>query len=226
MDRSRTLLNRLVDWSPVLLLGGLAALTYWLNEQIVTPGATQDGVLRHTPDTIVENVRAVMFDRAGRPAQTLSAARGEHFADDGTSVLQAPRIALSDPTQPRFDISADRAKVTDDRAHGWFYGNVKAVRGAEPRRTNAKANPKAKANAKAPASSAPNNPSGPVTLTTDYLHITTATRLVDSNQPVTITDEHGIIRGAGINMNLNTRAFTLSGPVSGTIQPQAIPPSP
>ena len=37
MDRTKLLLDRLTAWSPVLLLGGLAALTYWLDAQVQAP---------------------------------------------------------------------------------------------------------------------------------------------------------------------------------------------
>jgi hypothetical protein len=43
MDRTRYLLDRLTAWSPVLLLGGLAALTYWLDAQIRSPTGNRGG---------------------------------------------------------------------------------------------------------------------------------------------------------------------------------------
>ncbi len=208
-DPTRALLDRLVGWSPVLLLGGLAALTMWLNAQIAPPTAPTDTAARHDPDTIVERVQAVVFDKSGRPTQIMSADRGEHFPDDSTTTLTAPRVALSDPAQPHLDISADKGKVTDDRANVWFDGNVKVVRAAE----------------KPAAGDDASKASGPVTLDTQRMHLLAQTKDVDSDVPVTITDDRGIIRGTGLKMNLDTRAFTLSGPVSGTIQPQALPAS-
>ncbi|MBS0320130.1 MAG: LPS export ABC transporter periplasmic protein LptC [Proteobacteria bacterium] len=208
-DPTRALLDRLVGWSPVLLLGGLAALTMWLNAQIAPPAASPDATSRHEPDTIVERVHAVVFDQSGRPTQVMSADRGEHFPDDNTTTLTAPRVALSDPAQPRLDIAADSGKVTDDRSNVWFSGHVKVVREAD----------KAK-----PGDDAA-RPSGPVTLDTERLHLLAQTKDVDSDTPVTIADERGIIRGTGLKMNLDTKAFTLGGPVSGTIQPQALPAS-
>jgi len=34
MTGARAVFDRLIAWSPVLLLGGLAALTYWLDAQV------------------------------------------------------------------------------------------------------------------------------------------------------------------------------------------------
>ena len=87
MDLSRSLLDRLVAWSPVLLLGSLAAMTYWLDAQIAAPSAPGDGARRHDPDIFVENVRAVSFDKNGVATQILSAARADHFPDDDTTQL-------------------------------------------------------------------------------------------------------------------------------------------
>ena len=40
MDRTREIIDRFVAWSPVLLLGALAALTYWLDAQVTAPAVT------------------------------------------------------------------------------------------------------------------------------------------------------------------------------------------
>src|SRR5262245_30437404 len=50
MARTRTILDRFTAWSPVFLLGGLAALTYWLDSQVQPPPPRRDGSERHDPD--------------------------------------------------------------------------------------------------------------------------------------------------------------------------------
>ena len=40
MDRTREIIDRFIAWSPVLLLGALAALTYWLDAQVQLGTAT------------------------------------------------------------------------------------------------------------------------------------------------------------------------------------------
>ena len=57
--RARTLLDRLTAWTPVFLLGGLAALTYWLDAQVQPPQPRRDGSERHDPDIFVEGFRAI-----------------------------------------------------------------------------------------------------------------------------------------------------------------------
>src|SRR6266536_6328956 len=58
MDRTRAFVDRMVAWSPVLLLGGLAALTYWLDAQVQADTARRDGTARHDADMYIENFRA------------------------------------------------------------------------------------------------------------------------------------------------------------------------
>jgi len=41
--RARSILDRITAWSPVLLLGSLAALTYWLDSQVQPPPPRRDG---------------------------------------------------------------------------------------------------------------------------------------------------------------------------------------
>ena len=42
-SRGQAWFDRLIAWSPVLLLGALAALTYWLNAQVQVAGPSFDG---------------------------------------------------------------------------------------------------------------------------------------------------------------------------------------
>ena len=80
-------LDRLVSWSPVLLLASPAALPYWLDAQFQPPPPRLDGNRRHDVDIYVDNVRAINFGADGKPLQILSAARGEHYPDDDTTVF-------------------------------------------------------------------------------------------------------------------------------------------
>ena len=55
----RSFLDRITSWSPALLLGALAALTYWLDAQVQEPPPRRDGSQRHDPDLFVGSVRCV-----------------------------------------------------------------------------------------------------------------------------------------------------------------------
>ena len=95
MAGSRAFLDRLIGWSPVLLLGGLAALTYWLDAQVQTPPPRIDGSTRHDPDLFLVNFSAVNYDENGKAREALAATRGDHFPDDETSELTRPHIRIT-----------------------------------------------------------------------------------------------------------------------------------
>ena len=77
-QRTRTFLDRATAWSPVLLLGGLAALTYWLDSQVQPPAPRRDGSERHDPDIYIEGFRAIELDAQGRSRQAVAGKDRSH----------------------------------------------------------------------------------------------------------------------------------------------------
>jgi lipopolysaccharide export system protein LptC len=202
--RTASFLNRLTAWSPVLLLGGLAALTYWLDSQVQAPIPRRDGSERHDADIYIEGFRAISLDANGHPVQSIAGTRAEHFGDDQTTEFLEPMLALTQAGKPAFRVTAARGKLTADRKDVFFHGNVRAVRDAGP------ATP-----GEAPA--------GPVTVTTEYLHVIPDREIARTDKPVTIEEPRGIIRSVGLELDNNTRLLRLQSAVSGTLQPQALP---
>jgi lipopolysaccharide export system protein LptC len=204
MDRTRAFFDRLVAWSPVLLLGGLAALTDWLDAQVQPPPPRRDGSSRHDPDLFLEQFKTVTFDVQGKPRESLSAGRAEPFPDDDSAELSEPRLSLTEPGKPTLTISADRGRIAGDRDQGDFTGNVRVERAADPQPRNGE------------------EPSGPVTLTTDALHVLTKEQRVQTDRPVTIEEPRGIIRGRGLEFDNKAKRVLIKSHVSGTLQPQEI----
>ena len=100
----------------MLLLGGLAALTYWLDAQVQADTARRDGSTRHDPDMYIEGFRAVSFDADGRVRQSLSRASAPSTIPDDDSVdFTAPTLALTDPGRPRMSVTADAGTLSGDR---------------------------------------------------------------------------------------------------------------
>ncbi|HSQ79907.1 MAG TPA: LPS export ABC transporter periplasmic protein LptC [Casimicrobiaceae bacterium] len=202
MDRTRGFVDRLVGWSPVLLLGSLAALTYWLDAQVQTPAAREDGSKRHDPDLFLQDFRAQTFDAQGRLREELSARRAEHFPDDDSSELISPKLMLTETGRPTMTITANKGSIAGDRNSGAFQGAVKVTRDADP-------NPPKDG-----------RPSGPVTLTTDSLHVLAKEQRVDTDAPVTIEEPRGIIHGRGLTFDNKARTVIIKSQISGSFQPQ------
>jgi lipopolysaccharide export system protein LptC len=203
-------LDRLITWSPVLLLGGLAALTYWLDAQIQPTVPRPDGSKRHDVDLYVESVRAINFGADGKPLQVLAAARAEHYPDDDSTVLVKPDLEIKDPREPNFEIRADMAKVSGDRDDVWFTGAVHARRDAEPAQ---KASPP-------PADAV--SPVGATTLATDYLHVRPREKLADTDKAVTVEDARGTVNAVGMKLDAKDGTVRFMSRVRGTIEPSAV----
>ncbi len=206
MNRRRVLLDRLTAWSPVLLLGSLAALTYWLNAQVQQPPPRIDGSSRHDPDFYIENFRGVSFDADGRVRQSLAASRAEHYPDDDSVDFFSPALALTDPGQPRMSIVADAGTVSGDRETVTFRGNVRGVREALPAGV-----------------AAGNGPTGPVTFSAESLRVVPKKGLAETDGPVTIEEPRGIIHGVGMVLDNTAKTVRLKSGVHGSLSPQLVP---
>jgi lipopolysaccharide export system protein LptC len=206
VDLTRRILDRLVGWSPLLLLGGLAALTYWLDAQIQPLPPKSDGSSRHDPDLFIKNVSGTVFDAEGRPRQRLRAERAEHFPDDDSVALRGLAMSLTEPDRPPVSASADRGIVAGDRETMTLEGRVRVVREAEAARPGQG-----------------REPSGPVTITTEYLRITPKLGLAETDRPVTIEEPRGIIHSVGIRLDNEAKTLKLKSSVQGTLQPNAAP---
>jgi lipopolysaccharide export system protein LptC len=204
IDLPRRLLDRLVSFSPLLLLGALAALTYWLDAQIQPLPPRADGSSRHDPDLFIKNVRGTTFDAQGRPRQRLEAERAEHFPDDGTVALTGLALSLTEPDRPPVSATADRGIVAGDRESMTLEGRVRLVREGEAVRP-----------------SQGREASGPVTIATEYLRIVPKRGVAETDRPVTIEEPRGIIHSVGIRLDNEAKTLKLKSDVQGTLQPNA-----
>ena len=202
--RTRSILDRITAWSPVLLLGSLAALTYWLDSQVQPPAPRRDGSERHDPDIYVEGFHAVELDPQGRPKQMVAGKRALHFGDDQTTEVIEPMLSQTEAGKPAFRITASKGKLSGDRKDVFFTGNVRAVRDAGPTQPG-------------------ESPAGPVTVTTEYLHVVPDKDLASTDKAVTIEEPRGIIRSVGLTLDNKAKTLKLHSGVQGTLQPQALP---
>ena len=201
MTLGRRLLDRLTAWSPVLLLGGLAALTYWLDAQVQREPPRRDGSTRHEPDLFVERFRAVSYGPDGQVLQSLAAAGARHYPDDQSTDFISPSIVLTEPGRPRFEVTADKGTVTGDRETVTFVGNVRAVRAATP------------------GTGPSGSPTGPITVTTQSLRVLPKLGRADTNDAVTIEEPRGIMHAVGIELDNEAKTLKLKSGVRGSLQP-------
>lgn len=95
------------------------------------------------------------------------------------------------------NVVSDRGTVTADREHAYFSGHVKAVRAAVPGKSE-----------------------GPMTFTSEYLHVLPKQDRIESDKPVTISDPRGIINATGIVYDDKTHLVTFRSRVNGQFLPE------
>ena len=186
----------------MLLLGGLAALTFWLDAQVRTPVARADGASRHDPDLYIDRFSAVSFDANGRVVQSLAAKRAQHYPDDDSIDLSLPSLIITDAGKPRLTVDADLGTVSGNREIVTLSGNVRATREATT--------------TKGPRDAAP---VGLATFTTDLLQVTPKKGRAETDRPVTIEEARGIIHGVGMVFDNESHTFKLKSALRGTLQP-------
>lgn len=199
LRRTRAFLDRWTAWTPVLLLGSLAALTFWLDAQIQPPDGKRNGDQRHDPDVFMTNFRAVSFDAAGRVQQSLSAKRAQHHPDDDTVDFMSPRLVVTMPDRPRLTVTSDTGTLAGDRSTVLFRGNVEAQRDASGSKDKA----------------------GTVKLSTDFLRVIPDQGIAETDRPVTIEEAHGIIHGVGATLDNRSRTMKIKSGVRGSFQPES-----
>lgn len=187
--------DNFVAWSPVLLLGALAALTYWLDAQVRPPAPSYDGSTRHDPDIYIESFRAINLDKNGQLRQALTAKVGRHFPDDDSTTFESPHVTFTEPEKPPLNVTANNAAVSGDRENVTFTGNVKAVRDAG------------------------SDGDGPIVFTSEYLRVIPKQDKILSDKPVTITDPRGIINATGMDFDNKTKVVRFQSRVSGQFLP-------
>jgi len=205
MTRGQRLVDRLVAWSPALLLGSLAALTYWLDAQVQPAPTRADGSHRHAADIFIDNFRGNSFDAQGRLRQSLGAKRAQHYADDDTIDFTQPTMSLTDPDQPRIEVSADSGSLSGDRETVMLKGNVHTSReaGSAPARDDGQS-------------------AGPITVLSETLRVVPKQGRASTDGPVTIEEPRGIIRAVGMELDNQAHTVKLKSNVRGTLQPHTV----
>ena len=177
---------------PLGLMLALAALTFYL-DRAVNDEDTHPAMRRHDPDYIVVNFTTTTYNRDGAAESTLSASRMEHFPDDDTTELIAPRVVQTKPDQPRMTVRADRGKLSRDSEDIYLYDNVVLEREAVAGRSAAR-------------------------LTTQYLQVVRDRSLVRTDREVKIVEESRALSGKGLEYSNETQHFTLNSEVRGRFE--------
>lgn len=175
---------------PVILLGLLAALSFWLQKTVDRNEMPKSKVIRHDPDATVENFVARRFDENGKVKYRLISPFMMHFADDDSSELELPTLVSYRPDAPPVTISGKHARVTTQGEVIYIWDSVVINRAATQDR---------------PA----------MTGTMPELIVQPNLGTAFTNSPVEITQDKSWIRGVGMQIDNNSATFVLQSQVTG-----------
>lgn len=185
---------RLTTTAPLLLIGMLAALTFWLDRVAQGPARDLLGPSRHDPDYIVEKLAGVRLGEAGVAAYTLSAAKMVHFPDDDSTLLAAPKFVSYGSSKAPVTITASEAVVSGKGDHVYFQDDVRVTRAAYADNSE-------------------------LVMRTTFLHVVPDQNIARTDRSVTITDATGTVTADGFEMNGETRVIKLLSKVRGIYDP-------
>lgn len=178
---------------PILLLGLLAALSFWLEHMVELPEARHDGKQRHDPDVIIEQFKVQKLDPEGHLQYRLAAPHMQHFPDDDTALLTQPRLAqfrAGAPETPVMTLSSDFGQSSAKGETVRFWGNVLARR--------------------APATDRP-----AMEARTSELTVRPDDGVAFTDRPVEIVQGNSWMKGVGAHLDNNTSVFVLQSQVTG-----------
>ena len=175
---------------PLLLVGVLAALTFWLQRVSEGPAGDRSGRHRHDPDFIIDNFSLRTFGATGKLQHTLKATRMMHYPDDDTTTVTAPHVLFhaTPPTQ----LSAEEALVSKDATQVRLLRNVRLHRGGH-------------------------DGGLPLEAVTARLDVLPELETASTDTPVTITQGRSVVTGSGLTADNKTQQTSLFGPVRGVI---------
>ena len=103
---------------PLLLILALAAASLWLEHAVQAPERDKSGKTRHDPDFIAEDFGITKMDAAGKPEYILSAERMQHYPDDESTSVVAPRLVQRSDNANPVVIRADRGLILKKGGRG------------------------------------------------------------------------------------------------------------
>ena len=214
------LVDQLTQSLPIVLMGLLALLTYWLVKSMPAqePSNNTD-TPRNGPDYTMEHFTLRVFGQSGVLRHQIEGAGAQHFPDSAHLDIQNFKMR-SVNTQGRISTaSSDRAEIRNSDTELVMMGNAQIVRqaGSRMRPPNA-----------ATKSAATKEEWPRLTYNGEYLNVNMDTEQARSHKPVVLT--RGNDRFTADQMELNQLAHTieLSGRVRTMLAPDKTlePPSP
>lgn len=184
------IMQRLTAWFPVLLLAAVAAVTVWLDRQVQPPETGGSGKARHDPDYIVDNFTVTRIGPDGVVRYKLNARRMQHYPDDDTTDLDAPKFVNFRGSGMTVTASSKTATLSSNGEDAYLKDDVRLTRSAYENR-------------------------GELTVRTSWLHVIPDDGIAKTDKQVRIQDANTLITSDGLEFNNETRILKLLSNVRG-----------
>ncbi|MEY3202468.1 MAG: export transporter periplasmic protein LptC [Pseudomonadota bacterium] len=177
---------------PLLLMGLLAALTFWLARTAEVSAPQNDGRQRHDPDYLIEKFTVRSFNTSGTLQHTMRAERMTHYPDNDASELTLPSLTAYGGAAP-IHVRAASGTVGPDGSVVVLRHDVRIQREAAPGVL-------------------------PATFTTEEATLYPEDEYLTTAQPVIFTQGKSSITGTGFEFNNHTLQAVLHQRVRATYQ--------
>ena len=183
--------DRLITWSPLILLALLATMSFWLDRKVQPPAHRPDGSTRHDPDFVIEGFSAVKMNPDGTRRYALAAKRMVHFPDDNSTQLELPRLVYFDYQRAPVTIRSETAEAMQGGDDVFFRGDVQIIRSAYA--SNAE-----------------------LGVFTSFLHVIPDKDLAKTDKPVRMVEGNSTASSVGLEFNNATREIKLLSEVKAS----------
>jgi lipopolysaccharide export system protein LptC len=183
--------DRLITWSPLILLALLATMSFWLDRKVQPTPHRADGSTRHDPDFIVEGFSAAKMNPDGTRRYALTAKRMVHFPDDNSTQLELPRLVYFDYQRAPLTIRSETAEAVQGGDDVFFRGDVQIIRSAYA--SNAE-----------------------LGVFTSFLHVIPDKDLAKTDKPVRMVEGNSTASSVGLEFNNVTREIKLLSEVKAS----------
>jgi lipopolysaccharide export system protein LptC len=175
---------------PLILLGLLAGLSFWLQTAVDREDLPREVKTRHELDATAENFSILRLDEKGLLKYRLIAPYMEHFPDDNSSLITYPTLVNYRPEAEPVVLSSNHAKVSGEGDVIYLWDGVIAQRGATQ---------------KSPA----------LVARMPDLTIQTEDGFAFTHSPAEISQGNSWVKGTGLHLDNNTSTLVLQSQVSG-----------
>ena len=193
----RTLLRLM----PLILMGVLTLLTFWLVQKNTPPESSMlERVRLHEPDYIIKDGTLSALNEQGNTKYRILGNKVTHYDDDASIDIDAPRMRLFQPDKAPVTVKSDTGHLDGDLTILELFDNASIFRPAQA------------ATATEPATLR-------MLASSSYYKVLINDDIVETNRPITLEQGMSIMHSSdGGTFNNVQQSMTLSGQVKGRIE--------